>query len=140
MFIGSYYNKLEGKGRLTLPKVYRQVSSDFTLTRGLDGQLFLFKSSDFQGELEKLNALSYFKANNRQVVRFLAGNAVNLTVDKLGRLNVPDFLLEAAGIKKDVVIVGNGARIEIWDQVKYHQLLDNLTLQVADLAEQIDLD
>jgi MraZ protein len=139
MFIGSYYNKLEEKGRITLPKEFRQEGSDFVITRGLDGGLLLFKQADFQEELDKLTALSYLKSDHRQLIRFLAGSATTVTPDKLGRINLPPFLVESAGLQKNVVLVGAATRVEIWDQDNYHRLLDNLTSQATVIAERVEL-
>ena len=47
MFIGRYYHKLEDKGRVSLPKKFREIEQDWIITRGLDGGLFIFKKSDF---------------------------------------------------------------------------------------------
>lgn len=138
MFIGSFYNSLEAKGRLVLPKAFRQeVEAGFVLTMGFDGQLQLFRESDWQKELERLTSLSTFKANHRALLRFILGNASEVELDKIGRLSIPTHLLDQAKITKEVVIVGVGQSIELWDRDTYHQLLDNLTLSASEIAESI---
>ena len=71
MFIGSYYHKLEAKGRLSLPKPYRAQTSEWVITVGLDGGLFLFPSSDFQQQLAQLASLHFNKKDQRSKTLYL---------------------------------------------------------------------
>lgn len=135
MFVGTYYNKLEAKGRFTLPKAFRQDNQDWVLTSGLDGCLFIFKASEFAQEAEKLSQLSYYQADHRALIRHLANQASPQETDQLGRLLLPEALKEYAGISKNIVIVGSLSRIEVWDQERYHQLLDKLKENIEEAAE-----
>ncbi len=139
MFIGSYYHKLEGKGRVSLPKPFRQqTGSDWVITPGLDGGLFIFPYQDFEKEVEKLAKLEFNKADHRNFIRHLTNQAQASSLDKTGRLLIPDSLLQLAKLKKEVVIVGSLSRIEIWDQTAYHQLLDQLNQTAESIAERIE--
>ena len=71
-------------------------------------------------------------------MRHLAGNASQQNTDQLGRLSLPEALKEYAGIDKDIVVVGSLSRIEIWDQTRYHQLLDKLNKNVETAAENVE--
>ncbi len=135
MFVGTYYNKLEAKGRLTLPKAFRQDTKDWVLTPGLDGCLFIFKASEFALEVQKLSKLSYYKADHRALIRHLANGANEQETDLAGRLLLPASLKEYAGISKEMVVVGSLSRIEVWDRERYHQLLDKLKTQAEKAAE-----
>ncbi len=137
MFVGTYYNKLEAKGRFTLPKAFRQDTTDWILTSGLDGCLFIFRQQDFAQEAQKLEQLSYYQADHRALIRHLAGNANEQRTDQLGRLLLPEALQSYAGISKNIVIVGALSRIEIWDQERYHQLLDKLNKNIETQAEKV---
>lgn len=139
MFVGTYYNKLEAKGRFTLPKAFRQDTTDWILTAGLDGCLFIFRQQEFVQEAQKLEQLSYYQADHRALIRHLANNASEQTVDQLGRLLIPESLKETAGINKNIVIVGSLSRIEIWDQERYHALLDKLNSSIEVQAEKVIL-
>lgn len=139
MFVGTYYNKLEAKGRFTLPKAFRQDTTDWILTAGLDGCLFIFRQQEFAQEAQKLEQLSYYQADHRALIRHLANNASEQTVDQLGRLLIPESLKEAAGISKNIVIVGSLSRIEVWDQERYHALTDKLNNSIEAQAEKVTL-
>lgn len=130
MFTGTFYHSLEGKGRFSLPKNFRQTAQDWVLTAGLDGCLFIFEKKQWEIEAEKLQQLSYYQAEHRALIRHLAAHASIQQTDSLGRLSVPADLKQLADLKKNLVIVGVLDRIEVWDTDRYHQLFDKLDNQV----------
>lgn len=138
MFIGKYYHSLEEKGRLSLPKVYRQESDAFVVTRGLDGGLFLFKEADFQTEIKTFLSRTFTKKINRDFVRLMTNEAQRVTPDKNGRVHLPEYLIAFAHLKKTVVLVGSLTRIEIWDQDTYHNYIDTIESQAESIAESLD--
>ncbi len=138
MLIGKFYHSLEEKGRISLPKKFRQVSSDWVVTRGLDGCLFIFEKDKFTNELNKLAERTFTKKANRDLTRLMANEASEIKADKNGRVHLPEYLIKFAGLKKQLVIVGSGSRVEIWDQTAYHQYIDQLEDNAAQIAERID--
>jgi MraZ protein len=138
MFIGRYYHRLEEKGRLSLPKTFREKSSDWIVTRGLDGGLFLFKPETFESKIAELSERTFTKKRHRDFVRYLVNDARHVSVDKQGRVLLPDYLTTFAQLNKEVVVVGSYQYIEIWDQEKYHTYLDTLEKNGENLAEEIE--
>ncbi len=137
MFVGTYYNKLEAKGRFTLPKSFRQDTTNWILTSGLDGCLYIFREQDFAVEAQKLQQLSYYQADHRAVIRHLAGNANAQALDNLGRLLLPENLQQLAQITKELVIIGSLTRIEVWDRDRYHQYLEQTLPQLEEKSENL---
>lgn len=136
MLIGKYYHNLEGNGRISLPKKFRNTSQSWIITRGLDGCLFLLKKENFTNELEKINQVGLTKKANRDLVRLMTNEASELTPDSTGRIKLPNYLIEFAQLKKALVIVGSLNRLEIWDQERYHRYLDQLESKAESIAEQ----
>lgn len=139
MFIGRYYHRLEAKGRLSLPKEFREQESSWILTRGLEGSLFLLPPAEFEQQLKLIAARTLTKKTQREFIRLLTNDAKEVRVDKLGRIQLPDYLIEQAGLQKQVVIAGSYRYIEIWDQSKYHEHLDQVEDQAEILAEKIEI-
>ncbi len=137
MFIGRYYHTLEEKGRVSLPKEFRQVEENWVVTRGLDGGLFLFRAQDFEQELHKLAERSFTRKAHRDFIRLMSNDAKAIRADNNGRVSLPEYLIELAGITKEVVIVGSYARVELWDRDRYHHYLDELEEQAESIAEQL---
>lgn len=137
-FIGRYYHALEQKGRLSIPKSFRnELGGQAIITRGLDGCIFLFHEKDWQSILTENDTTTFTKKNLRDWTRLLANNAQLVEFDRLGRILIPEYLRQQANVTKDTVIVGSVNRVEIWDQKTYHQYVENLENQAEDIAESI---
>jgi MraZ protein len=140
MLIGKYYHHLEDKGRLSLPAKFREVNKQWIVTRGLDGCLFLLQASNFQKELAKIAQNAFTKKANRDLLRLMSNEAVELVIDENGRVNLPDYLIKFAQLEKNVVIVGSLNHLEIWDQERYHNYIDSIEDQAEKIAESINLE
>ena len=122
MFYGANYNTLDAKGRLIIPKQFReQLGESFMMTKGLDGCLYVFPMSEWNSFEEKLAALPLTNKNARTFSRFFVAGATSCELDKQGRILVPATLREFAGLEKDVVLTGNINRIEIWSKEKWNE-------------------
>lgn len=134
MFIGRYYHTLEGHGRLSLPKTFRNQARFWVITRGLDGGLFAFERDKFEEKLRELSERTFTQKSNRDFIRLMTNDAVEVEADDNGRVQLPEYLIELAHLSKQVVIAGSKDYLEIWDQVLYHQYLDSLP-KLEELAE-----
>ena len=138
MFIGKYYYKLQQNGRVSIPKNFRVKNKEWIVTRGLDGCLFLLKANTFKQELSQLAKRSFTKKAHRDLTRIMTNEAKLIKADNNGRVHLPKYLIEYANLHQEIVIVGSFSRIEIWDQKKYHQYIDQLENQAEVIAEQIN--
>lgn len=138
MFIGRHYHKLEDKGRVSLPKKFREVETDWIVTRGLDGGLFVFRKKDFLEKLQEIATRSFTKKRHRDFVRLMVNEAQEVAADANGRVSLPEYLINLAGLKKEVVIVGSYNYLEIWDQATYHAYLDQLEKNAELIAENLE--
>ncbi len=135
MLVGTYYHTLEDNGRISLPKTFRSKQTDWVVTRGLDGCLFLLEVEKFTQELEQITKRSFTNKDTRDLTRLFANEAQEVTPDKTGRVQLPEYLITFAGLTKNVVIVGSVSRIEIWDRDHYHTYISELEPQAEALAE-----
>ncbi len=137
MFIGKYYHSLEAKGRLSLPKRFREKSDQWIVTRGLDGGLFLFTAEAFEQHIDSLQQRSLTKKRHRDYLRIMTNEAAELSPDANGRVHLPEYLIEFAGLQKQVVVVGSSKYIEIWDRNQYHQYVETIESEAESIAESI---
>ncbi|MBD3279744.1 MAG: division/cell wall cluster transcriptional repressor MraZ [Candidatus Pacebacteria bacterium] len=137
MFIGKYYHKLEAKGRLSLPKKFRDQASDWVITRGLDGCLFIFTTVDLKDQIRDLTSRTLTKKAHRDLARIMANEATVIKPDNNGRVQLPEYLIKFAQLNKEIVVVGSYNRLEIWNQQRYHQYVDQLEKQAEAIAETI---
>lgn len=134
---GEFRLKVDGKGRVTLPAKFRKVlSSDLTVTRNpFDECVYAFEAPGFNQWVESVmsSAFPTRKANDRKqdaYHRALKSRARDVEVDSAGRIMLSADMREACGIDKDVVIVGNGSRFEIWDAQRYEDELASVDLSL----------
>ena len=117
MLMGEYEHTIDSKGRISMPaKLRKDMGDTFVLTKGLDGCLFAFSGQEWINFETKLKSLPLSDKNARNFVRFFLAGATECEIDKQGRFLIPNNLRKAASLEKDVVIIGVGTRLEIWDK------------------------
>ena len=120
MLIGEYEHSLDVKGRLIMPSKLREdMGEKFIITKGLDSCLFVFSQTEWLKFEEKLKTLPLTNKNARDFVRFFLSGATECEIDKQGRFLVAANLRQYANMEKDVVIIGVGTRLEIWDKERW---------------------
>ena len=125
MFMGEYNHTIDAKGRLIIPAKFRELlGTEFVLTRGLDGCLFIYPVDEWKAFEQKLRALPLTNKNARTFSRFFVAGAAMCELDRQGRVLVPQTLREFAGLEKDVVMTGNLDRIEVWSKDKWSENCD----------------
>ncbi|MBI2885526.1 MAG: division/cell wall cluster transcriptional repressor MraZ [Candidatus Omnitrophica bacterium] len=145
MFYGEYEHAMDPKGRIIIPAKLRQgfeaqhVETVF-LTRGLDGCLFVFGEPEWRSAEARFKDVSFTKSESRKFNRLFFSGAVEIQLDRLGRLLIPKHLQEFAQIKQDVVIVGVSSRLEIWAKARWREFYETSRASFEDLAERVLLD
>lgn len=115
MFIGEYRHTIDEKGRTSIPSKFRaELASGCVVTKGLDKCLWVYPLVEWQRLAEKIAELPITQKNARSFARLMLAGASDVSLDRIGRINLPSYLREYSNIKKDVVIVGIYNRIEIW--------------------------
>ena len=109
MFYGEYEHSLDRKGRLIFPSKFRQVSQEnyierFYITRGLDKCLFVFTEEEWKLQEQRFKSLPFTKQEARKFNRLYFSGASEIIPDKQGRVLIPKYLKEYAGIERQVVI------------------------------------
>jgi len=136
MFIGEFHHTIDQKGRLFIPVKFRQkLSRGAVVTRGLDNCLFLYPVEEWKKLADKLVKLPISKANTRAFSRLMLAGAMNVQIDKQGRIILPDYLRKYASLKKKVVIAGLFNRLEIWDEESWEKYKSNTEKSSSDIAE-----
>ena len=128
--IGKYPAKLDDKNRLFVPaKLREELGGDFFVTLGVNcGHrcLTVYTAADWQTLSENYNTLPISQKGAATSLIFM--NAAECEPDKQFRFGLTQFLLEYAGIKRDVMIVGRAGQAEIWDSEEFAAFeAENLT-------------
>jgi MraZ protein len=121
VFQGSSALTLDAKGRLSIPTRHRDalvsgVQGHLTLTRHPDGCLLLYPRPEWEKKREQIAA---FPMAARPLQRLLLGNAQDVDMDGTGRILVAPELRNAAGLTREVMLLGMGSHFELWDAAQW---------------------
>jgi len=120
--LGTHGYQLDPKGRLSLPARFREAFGDGAwLTIGQDGCLFVFPRAEWDRRADEVAASPLSDADGRAYARLFFGASDEVRIDGQGRLTIPGRLRDAAGIARDVVVLGVRDRMEIWDRGTYER-------------------
>jgi len=117
MFLGEYQRSLDNKGRLFIPAKFRESLSKGVaiLSKGFDEKcLFLFSIENWEELVKKITNVPVTKINVQEFSRWFFKSAHEEAIDSQGRIKIDKSLMEFAGFKKDIVLVGVSTRAEIW--------------------------
>lgn len=138
MLIGEYKHTIDEKNRMSFPiKFRKEMGKSVVITPGLDKCLFIFTQKEWARISDRLAESSMLSADNRSFNRYLLGGATEVGVDPQGRILVPDFLKDRAGLRGKVAIVGVHTRVELWDENSWDVYKKNVEGQADSLAEKL---
>jgi len=140
VLIGQYEHSLDAKGRLIMPaKLREDMGEKFIITKGLDGCLFGFSQKEWENFEAKLKTLPLTNKNARDFVRFFLSGAMECEIDKQGRFLISSNLRKVATLEKEVVIIGVGTRIEIWNKDKWEEYNSEENISADSIAENMTM-
>lgn len=138
MFIGEYQHTIDPKKRVAMPSKFRtELGKKVVVTRGMDKCLFVYPMKTWEKLAEKLGSLPVGESGTRSFIRLMLAGAVDVDLDKQGRVLIPDYLKDYAGIKKDVTVAGLFDRLEIWDKNNWSSYKSKAEKNSDEIAEQL---
>lgn len=138
MFIGEYNHNLDDKGRIAIPAKFRiLLKKGGVVTKGLDNCLFLYTKDQWQKIAEKLSALPISQSKARAFARHFLAGAMDLEFDNQGKVTVPEYLRQFAGLKKSVIIAGLYNHLEIWNQADWNKYKSEAEKNSNAIAEEL---
>lgn len=138
MLMGSYQHNIDAKNRVIIPAKFREELGEvFYATKGTDSSVMILSKQDWEEMGEKICSLPSSKT--KDLKRFLFSSAAELVPDKQGRVLIPQVLKDYAHLEKDVMIIGTGTRVEIWDLESWNNynniISESQMLEVMNLFE-----
>jgi len=136
MFIGEYNYNLDDKNRLAVPTKFRKFFSDGAIiTKGLDNCLFIYTRKEWDKLVKRLADLPISQAKSRAFSRLMLAGAMDVNVDKQGRMIMPDYLKKFASLNKKVILAGLYNRLEVWDEKIWNKYQSVTDKDSGDIAE-----
>lgn len=142
-FSGKYYYNVDSKGRIIIPAPFREIISTnyspklFIANAPFDRCLYVYPSEEW-GKLQELVRL---KPRSDEAIRFfmrrVIASAIEVEIDKQGRILIPAAHRDDAKINTDVVVVGQIEKIEIWDREEWDALFDPEKIDKKSVEERL---
>jgi MraZ protein len=142
-FSGKYYYTVDPKGRIIIPAPFREIISTNYSTKlyitnaPFDRCLYIFPSEEWNRLQEQVRT----KPRSDEAIRFfmkrVIASAVELEMDRQGRVLIPVAHREDANINTNVVIAGQIERIEIWDRDEWDTLFDPTKIERRSIEERL---
>jgi MraZ protein len=141
VFKGTYHHRIDPKGRLPIPAVFRRALGDggaaSVVVTQLDQCLAVYSPAEWSRLEAQLAALPAFNKQVKALTRLLASRAADCEIDVQGRILLPPTLLQAAGLTRDAVVIGVLNRFEVWSPEAWdgfvresERLLDDVSLDI----------
>ncbi len=142
MLTGEYSVTMDEKSRLLIPTKLRSELPGETLilTKGIDQCLWLFtvpKWDVFSKSVQK--SLGMFNPQHLMIQRRIIGSAMELDVDKAGRIGISSLLRDHAGLSRDCVVMGMENYLEVWDQTVYKAYLNQTQSGFGEAVQGLNL-
>jgi len=140
MLKGEYSHNIDAKGRLIIPVKFRdELGENFVITKGMENCLYVYPEDEWAAFEEKLNALpTTTDKKARAFAYFFQGSAVDGDLDKQGRTLISSALRKYAMLDKEVVFIGMGKRVEIWDKARWDEKNAEVELNIEDIASDME--
>jgi MraZ protein len=118
MLIGQYFSKITLKNRISLPKKFRsEIGDKLIIAKWYEECLVIVSEASWKEILKKLTGRTETLTKAvRDTDRFILGSAYEFELDLQGRFVIPSNLKEYAGLTDDLVFLGLGDRVELWNE------------------------
>jgi MraZ protein len=133
MFCGSFRYKINDRGKIIVPRHFRQGRKKAVIGVWPEGCLFLFSKKEWKRV--KRMKLSPLEAANREEVRIIFSQTIEVEIDN-GEFKIPEDLRKQAGLEKEVVIAGCGRYIELWDRKRWEIECERITTMMKALYDE----
>jgi len=142
LFKGQFLHSIDSKGRLSLParlrkNVAQDADNSFVMTLGIDKCIEVYPKDQWKLIEEKLLKLNFFDPKEARLLRMMLQNAHEDTMDAQSRILIPQLLLEYAGIKNEVKIIGILKKIELWAPETYDGYISSSPETFEQIASQV---
>jgi len=141
-FRGTFDHTLDAKNRLTVPVRYRVALAEgvvLAIPVDLKPCVGVWRADEYESYTQRaLAELPPLSPRLTELERFFYGNSRDADLDAAGRIMVPGHLCEDAGLEREVVIVGAGDRLELWNKNRWNEHRSTLLSGVAEITARVD--
>lgn len=139
VLIGQYATKLSDKSRTALPARFRrELKSKVIIAKWYEGCLVIVAQDKWRALLERLTSkLEFVTKSVRDTDRFILGSAFDIDLDAQGRFIIPKNLKDFAHLGSELVVLGLGDRVEVWDRSRWEKREAYISQHASSLVEEL---
>jgi len=142
MYFGPHQTVIDDKGRITVPRKFRDIMEredhmTWQVTRGFNGNLYLYNRPEWDRLLEYTDTLPYMDPEIHDFLRCLYGLSTDSRVDGQGRLLIPVHLREMMNLGREVVLVGMRDHLELWSKESWERSLADTAPRYRSMAAEL---
>ena len=139
-FTGEHECKLDAKGRLVLPSRLKSVlpeasKKSIIVRKGFESNLIIYPITEFQNIYTRISSLNEFSSEQRKLKRNLFSGISQVDFDSNGRFLIPKNMISHCEIERDVILIGVGNIIELWNPMTYKNNLIKDSKEFSSLAQ-----
>jgi MraZ protein len=138
-FRGTFDYSLDQKNRLTVPAKFRAALSEgVVLAKGVDPCVELWAPREFDARLDvALAGRNPLARDARRIAAFFSANSHDAELDSAGRIGMPGFLNDHASLAKEVVVIGAGDHVQVWDRATWADFNATLAEEIGEITERL---
>lgn len=143
-FYGKYYYTLDAKGRTPIPSAFKEtLSSNYSLrlvfvNDAFDHCLCAYPVDEWNRLMEKIKQMPQTLDAVKYFMRRVIGSAVECEIDRQGRVLIPSALRSDAGLNGEMVLIGQGTKIEVWDKSEFEGVADPSKFDIETIKQYKD--
>jgi MraZ protein len=141
MFRGRYEHSIDGKGRLSIPSLFREALArrrqKVLILTHFDSCVAAYPLDEWRHLEDRIRKQSTLQKDIRAFLRLFYSGAMETAVDGQGRILIPPPLREKAGLAREVMIVGVLNKIEIWSKARWEEFLAGSPVTFEDVAARL---
>lgn len=141
VIVGNFKHAIDAKGRVVVPARWRfRTGTDLYVSPHPNGALVVMTEEEFRDVQSKISSSSASTDEKTNFKRYLASHTHVSQMDRQGRINLQDSLLEHGGIRPgdDVMLAGNHTRFEIYSLELWPKVKDRFTESTQKVSPMIE--
>ncbi len=134
MLVGEYFQNIDEKGRINIPSKFRHdLGESFVVAKGLDNCVSIYPKEEWERFLELLKSIP--PSQRRPLQRFFGSGSEECAIDSQGRVVIPPKIRAHAGLSKEIVVVGDTEKVEVWNRQDWEEYISGSEFETENVAK-----
>lgn len=139
-FVGEHNHSLDAKGRVIFPvRMREELGTQVFLQKGIERCVYVYPPAEWERRVADVTNLPTTNPDARRYARFFFSQASRESIDSQGRLTIPQAFRDYAALDREVVVVGAGNHIELWDREAWERQVADVEAAIPEFTQQLGI-